>query len=159
MSRFTPLLVSLAFMPFDSPSHGDWQKAKAEVEAFRGKVIRLADYLKRQGIEAEPDEGTAWLALETEDKKLFPIVKDSGSRPFYRDPRLLGRPMEIRGRLLPGSGLLQIYQAQSLKEGKLHEVYYWCDVCAIKRYSLEKTGICECCGGPMELREVPAAPR
>ena len=39
-----------------------------------------------------------------------------------------------------------------LREGKLHEVYYWCDICSIRRG--EKM-TCECCGGPMELREEP----
>jgi len=33
-------------------------------------------------------------------------------------------------------------------------VYYWCETCAIRRDYPEK-GVCECCGGPMELREVP----
>jgi hypothetical protein len=75
---------------------------------------------------------------------------------FFTDKRLLNRPMQLQGRVVPGTPLLQLTQVQSLKDGKLHDVYYWCDVCAIRRSSLEKTGICECCGGPMELKEVPA---
>ena len=43
-------------------------------------------------------------------------------------------------------------RVQSLIKGVPHEVYYWCDVCAIRRG--EKM-ICECCNGPMELVEQP----
>ncbi len=32
-----------------------------------------------------------------------------------------------------------------------HDIYYWCDICAIKRFEKKE---CECCGAPMELREV-----
>jgi hypothetical protein len=42
----------------------------------------------------------------------------------------------------------------SYKDGKLHDVYYWCDICSIRGSELHA---CDCCGGPMELREVPAA--
>jgi rRNA maturation endonuclease Nob1 len=45
-----------------------------------------------------------------------------------------------------------VLQAHSLVKGQLHEVYYWCDICSIKRFEKK---ICECCGGPMERREEP----
>ena len=60
--------------------------------------------------------------------------------------------MRLTGRLLTGSTLLQVTTVNSVKNGEPQEIYYWCDICSIKRG--EKT-ICECCGGPMELRETP----
>jgi hypothetical protein len=60
--------------------------------------------------------------------------------------------MRLTGRLLPGSQLLQVLEARSIHKGKLFEVYYWCDICSIRRG--EKM-ICECCGGPMDLKEEP----
>jgi hypothetical protein len=60
--------------------------------------------------------------------------------------------MRLTGRLLPGSQVLQVKAVHSLRGGKLHEVYYWCDVCSIRRGEKD---VCECCGGPMELREEP----
>ena len=50
------------------------------------------------------------------------------------------------------SDILQVINVHSYKDGKLHEVYYWCDVCTIRGY---EAGICDCCGGPVERREVP----
>jgi hypothetical protein len=47
---------------------------------------------------------------------------------------------------------LRVMAVRSLRNGKLHDVYYWCDICAIRR---NEKMICECCGGPMELTEEP----
>jgi len=57
------------------------------------------------------------------------------------------------GRLLPGSQLLQVVEVHSYDpKNELQEVYYWCDICTIKRFEKK---ICDCCGAPMELREEP----
>jgi hypothetical protein len=45
-----------------------------------------------------------------------------------------------------------VASVNSIVKGELCEVYYWCDICSIRRG--EKM-VCECCGGPMELHEVP----
>ena len=126
---------------------------KPKPEIFRGQVVPLADVLKKDKIDLDPDAKPHWLALQTDDGKVYPLVKDEGARPFFRDPRLLKRPMSIQGRLVAGSSLLQVFQVQSVKDGKLHEVFYWCEICAIRRHSHDEKGICDCCGGPMELRE------
>lgn len=142
-------LIVLAMPTSDAPKN---KPGTVKSELFVGKVIPLADLLKKFGSELDPDAAPHWLALETKEGKLYPIIKDAGGRTFYRDPKLHHRPMQVHGRLLPGSQLLQVLQVHSLKDGKPHEVYYWCEICSIKRHALDKQ--CECCGGPMELREV-----
>ncbi|MCS6850593.1 MAG: hypothetical protein NZ700_05425 [Gemmataceae bacterium] len=133
--------VMLAAAPGDPP-----------LQTFTGKVVRLAEWVEKHGGKLDADAAPVWLALATDDGRLYPLVKDAGSRMFFTDPALLNRPMRLTGRLLPGSPLLQVLQVHSIVRGQVHEVYYWCDICAIKRF--EKMA-CECCGGPMELREVP----
>lgn len=120
---------------------------------YRGKVVSLADAVAKHGIKLDAD-APAMLALVAEDGKILPILKDAGARMFYQDVRLRNRPMRLTGRLVPGSNLLQVINVHSEKQGKLHDVYYWCDICTIRNYQLV---ICDCCGGPMELREVPVA--
>jgi hypothetical protein len=71
---------------------------------------------------------------------------------FFLDRALHNRPMRLMGRLVPGSQLLRVMAVYSLIKGKPHEVYYWCDICSIRR---NEKMICECCGAPMELREDP----
>lgn len=117
-----------------------------------GKVRPLADLVGQLGSKLDADAVPFHVALVTEDGKIYPLIKDAGGRLFFLDKRLLDRPMRLGGKLLPGSQLLQVLEVQSLVKGVPHHVFYWCDICSIKRY--EKM-ICECCGGPMDLKEEP----
>jgi hypothetical protein len=123
-----------------------------KAEPFTGKVVPLADVLAKDGVKLDPDAAPAWLALEGDDGKTYPLVKDDGSRMFFKDAALLGRPVQLTGRLVPRAHLLQVVQVHSLVKGRPHELFYWCDVCSIRR---SEKMICECCGGPMYLREEP----
>ena len=98
------------------------------------------------------DAAPYWLALVSDDGKVYPLVKDSASRLFFLDKALLNRPMRLLGRLLPGSQMLRVMAVHSVVKGVPHEVYYWCDICSIRR---QEAGTCECCGAPMVLKEEP----
>jgi len=133
-------------------SRGQDGPAASKNESFDGKVVALAEVLKRSGIKLDGDAAPHWLALVTPAGKIHPLIKDDGSRMFFKDARLLDRPMRLTGRLIAGTDLLQVVNVQSYQKGQLQEVYYWCDICSIRGFELEK---CACCGGPMILREVP----
>jgi hypothetical protein len=121
-----------------------------KTEFFNGKVVPLASYLEKQGIKADADANGR--ALVTDDGKVYILVKDDGTRMFFKDNTLLDRPMRLTGRLVPNSTLLQAVAVHSYHKGQLHEVFYWCDTCAIR--TLEP-GDCACCSAKLELREVP----
>lgn len=130
-----------------------WAGKPAEkIEAFRGKVVPLAELLAKGGGKLDADAAPYWLVLQGDDGKVYPLVKDNGSRLFFLDKALLNRSMQLTGKLVPGSTVLRVNVVNSLHKGSLYEVYYWCDVCAIKR---PEKMICECCSGPMELKEDP----
>ena len=139
-----PFLVGAASGQRPGPAAG--------LSQFEGKVVPLADLVARAGGKLDADAAPHWLALVSTDGKAYPLVKDDGSRLFFKDRALLNRPMRLTGRLLPGSQLLRVLAVHSLIKGVPHEVYYWCDTCAIRR---GEKNVCECCGGPMELREEP----
>jgi hypothetical protein len=128
------------------------KSSPGKTDYFKGEVVPLADLVARAGSRLDPDAGPHWLALVSDDGKVYPLVKDSGSRMFFKDPALLHRPMRLTGRLLPGSQVLQVVAVNSSVKGELHEVYYWCDVCSIRR---SEKDVCECCGAPMVLHEDP----
>jgi hypothetical protein len=90
------------------------------------------------------------LVFQADDGKEWFLFKNGGSRMFYMDPALLHRSMRLTVRPLPGSQIVRMLTVRSVIKGKAHEVYYWCDICSIKR---SEKNLCECCGGPMELRE------
>jgi hypothetical protein len=127
---------------------GAADKTPAKTDYYKGKVVPLADLVAKAGSRLDPDAEPHWLALVAEDGKVYPLVKDSGSRMFFKDPALLKRPMRLTGRLLPDSQLLRVTAVHSYVKGELHEVYYWCDVCSIRR---SEKNVCDCCGGPMHL--------
>ncbi len=153
MTRIVSILLLLCSASWACAEEPRGKELK--LETFRGKVVPLADLLKKQGVELDPDAAATWFALQTDDGKLYPLVKDNISRLFFTDKAMLNRPMQLEGRILPGTQFLQAVKVLSLKDGKPHEVYYWCEICAIRRLSLEKSGVCECCGGQMDRRELP----
>jgi hypothetical protein len=145
--------IALALMNLHSQARTNPPTAAAKNSYFKGKVVRLAGLVEKLGSRLDPDAAQQWLALATEDGKVYPLIKDDGSRMFFKDDRLLNRSVRLTGRFLPGSQLLQVVEVHSYNsKGELCEVYYWCDICSIKRFENKK---CDCCGGPMELREVP----
>lgn len=121
-----------------------------KTQTFTGKVVPMAAMLEKFGAKLDVEAAPQWLALVADDGKVYPLIKDAGARMFFKDASLLNRPMRLTGRLFGDTRLLQVFQVHSLVKGEVHEVYYWCDICAIKRFEKMQ---CECCGGPMELRE------
>jgi hypothetical protein len=153
LSRRALLCLATAFMLCPLLAWADKPKEEvAKVETFTGKVVPLADLVAKTGAKLDPDAAPQSLVLVTEDNKVYTLVKDGGGRLFFKDPGLHNRPMRVTGKLLPGSQILQVTLAQSLVKGELHEIYYWCDICSIRR---SEKMICECCGGPMERHEEP----
>jgi hypothetical protein len=121
-------------------------------QEFKGKVVPLASILKKAGSTLDPDAAKHWVALVAEDGQIYPLIKEDRSRMFFQEPKTQDRPMIITGRLIGATHLLQVLDVKSVRDNKLHEIFYWCDICAIRRNS---GGVCECCGGLMELRELP----
>jgi hypothetical protein len=148
------LALVVAFVLATTPAWLSSQEKKAseKLDYYKGEVIPFAEYLKKLGSKIDADAAPAWMVLVADDGKAYPLLKDTGSRMFFQDPALLRRPMRLTGRLVPGTGVLQVINVHSYKNGKLHGVYYWCDICSIRGY---EAGICDCCGGPVERREEP----
>jgi hypothetical protein len=65
---------------------------------------------------------------------------------------LQGRAVQITGRRATGSQLFQVTAVHTIKNGKLHDVYYWCENCQLQS---NEPGPCKCCGGETTLTEVP----
>jgi hypothetical protein len=144
------IAVGVAFAPLLVLSAAD--PAPVKTAHYKGKVVPLASLLEKIGSKIDPDAAPHWLALVTDDGKIYPLIKDDGARMFFNDAKLQNRAMRLTGRLFKDTHLLQILDVHSYVKGKLHEVYYWCDICSIRRRQKQ---ICDCCGGPMELKEVP----
>jgi hypothetical protein len=129
------------------------QQPAAKTQYYSGKVVPLASLLEKHGAKLDEDAAAQWMALVTDDGKIYPLIKDDGSRMFFKDKKLLERPMRLTARLVPGSQLLQVVNVHSYVKGQLYDVYYWCDTCSIRAYEFTN---CACCGDIMVFREEPA---
>lgn len=137
--------------PPPDPADAKVISPKATTQRVRGQVVWMAEALKRKyGIAVDADVQNSQVALETEVGKLLPIVKDARGRAFHKDERWRGIEMELEVRRYEGSPLIQIIRTYTLHEGRPFLLDYWCDICAIPMYELKE---CECCQGPIRIRE------
>jgi hypothetical protein len=141
------LLLSLSPLLAAPPA-----KHPTKTADYDGKVVPLATVLDKLGVPLDKDAAPYSLVLVADDGKVYPLVKDDGGRLFFKDERLLNRRMRLTARLLPEVGMLQVVQVHSYVNGELCDLYYWCDVCSIRR---GQKGTCDCCQGPLLLREEP----
>ncbi len=125
--------------------------APERAQAIDGKVVPLADALKKLGV--KPDADTAGVALVTADGTVFTLVKEEKTRLLFLDKQLHNRDVRLTAKVLPGTRVLSVERVQTLKDGKAFNVDYWCDQCQLE--SVEP-GPCKCCGGETVLRELPA---
>jgi len=116
----------------------------------RGEVVCLAEEVQRlHGVQIPPVHEHL-IGIRAEDGRLFTLLKTSTSAFLFTDSRFRGRSLVLTGRTFPPSGLLEVTRTDWIREGKVYEVYYWCEVCSIRTMD---PGPCACCQGPVELRE------
>ncbi len=159
LSAFAALL--LIFSPLldaergNKPSGEPLDAKPAVTRTFEGQVRPLAEIVKDHSVAPDEDALLVGRVFETKDGKVFSLVKDAASRKLFLDDRLLGRPLQITATQIPGTQMLVVRQVQSIKNGLLHDVDYWCEQCQL---SATEPGNCRCCGNPVELRELPVLP-
>jgi hypothetical protein len=124
---------------------------KPQAMTFHGQVYPTNVALKKLGILADDD--TEGITLVVDDGQLFTIIKDDQSRMLYLDPDLHNRKLCLTAVKIPNTQMLQIKKVQTLKDGKLYNVDYWCDRCQL---AATQPGRCICCGEVVFRRELPA---
>ena len=146
------LALSIALSPWLVAGFVSSDAPKKDTKEIAGKVVTLAGLLDKFGAKLDKDAAPFALALVADDGQVYPLIKDTSSRMFFKDAKLLDRPMRITGRLFGDTKMLQVLSVRSVVGGKVHEPYYWCDICKIKRF---EPNACDCCGAALEFREDP----
>lgn len=121
---------------------------------LRGRVVCLTEELDKL-YQVLPDCGTRGhvYSLKTGDGKMHPFLPTETSAAVWMDERYRGRDLQVAARAFPQTDFIEVIKLQSWRGGKLYDLYYYCDVCAITAF---KPGPCECCQEPVEFRETPA---
>ena len=91
-------------------------------------------------------------SLSTLEGKIYPFLPKDAKTAMFQDPRVRQRLLQIKGRLT-STKALEIIKIQSINGGRLHDLYYRCEVCHITAFD---PGPCWCCQDDFEFRETLA---
>lgn len=121
----------------DAPAQTSATNAGPLIE-LRGKVVKLTG-------------ATNAVGFKTEAGQVYPLARNQKSEALFTDTNLATKLLIVKGRVERGTGAFEITaNLHSWRDGKQHEIYYWCDICAIKT---SEPGLCMCCRDPMKLVE------
>ena len=119
---------------------------------LRGRVVCLAEEMHRLHDVPLPTNHEHLWGLQASDRMLYTLLRGKYSDAIFLDERVRQKELLIKARLFPNTQLLEITNLRSIKDGVVQDLYYYCDICAIKGVSPET---CACCQGPVELVEKP----
>ncbi|HEY6402038.1 MAG TPA: hypothetical protein VI479_11555 [Blastocatellia bacterium] len=149
--------VGMFSVPAPAPDEvKDGVKASGETQilSLRGKAGCVTEeFQKPYQITPDCEKRGHFYALKTADGKFYPFLPVDTAAAVWMDERVRERDLQITARIFPATDFIEAIKFQSWREGKLHDIYYFCDVCNI---SSHKPGPCECCQEPFEFRETPA---
>ena len=98
------------------------------------------------------DPQTVRFVFKTATGKAYDFLPTDLSTAIFTDSRVRARELQLTANLYP-EDRLEIIKVQSIREEKLYDLYYFCEVCNITAYA---PGPCTCCREEMEFRETPA---
>ena len=138
------LLMSGATPPTEDP--------KIEEVELKGTVVCLAEEMHTHyNVELFKTHEHLY-GVKTEGGKYYTLLRTSLAEALFVDERLHGKDLIINGRVFPKTQLLEITRFVSIKDGVVHELYYYCDTCYIRTVA---PGDCDCCQAPVVLIERP----
>lgn len=127
----------------------------ASIVALRGRITCLTETLAQtHKLTPECDTRGHVYALKTDEGTFHPLLPTNSSAAVWMDWRFRTRELQLTVRRFPATDFVEVVKFQSWVGNKLHDLYYYCDTCAI---TANKPGPCDCCQAPVEFRETPAA--
>ena len=134
-----------------SGTPGDSSDRGGDVE-LRGHVVCIPEEMNRL-YGADLPTGHAHLyGFKTAEGAIFTLLRTKNSEALFADERVRAKELIIRGRLFPGTSIFDATPLRTVRDGKIYDLYYWCDICAIKTVV---PGECMCCQKEVELMETP----
>ncbi len=152
MRRFALTLAIFTLMTSGMATASEDGASSIEGEVtLKGRIVCLSssDPSGSQQVECGSED---LFALSTPEGKVYRFLTEDAKTAMFQDPRVRQRLLQIRGRLT-STNELEIIKIQSLLEGRLHDLYYRCEVCHITAFD---PGPCWCCQDDFEFRETPA---
>ena len=139
------LLLVFLFATSSLSAHDEKRSASVTNSTVENGALILKGKVIKSSI------GTNAVSFQTERGEVYPLVRNQNSEALFVETNLVGKMLVVKGRLQPAMRTLEITaNLHSWRDGKQHEIYYYCDICAIKT---SEPGLCMCCREPMKLVE------
>ena len=120
---------------------------------LRGKMVCLSEEMQRLYAANVPEKHQHDYGFRTESGAFYSLVRTPLSEALLTDTNLHSKNLVLKGRTFPKSQLFEVTgNLHSIRDGKLNELYYYCDICSIKG---SVPGPCLCCREPVHLVEEP----
>lgn len=131
-------LLILSLIP-GATADSESRKSTKRSERFEGRVEQ------KRGADTN-------LVFKTTTGKNYLLKRDEMSESLFLDTNLWSKKLVITGRIQ--NEVLEVTgNLHSIKNGKLHELFYYCDICSI---TSSYPGLCQCCREPSVLVEEPS---
>ena len=124
--------------------------ATAKGIQIRGHLVCLSEAMHDLYRADLPARHEHLYGFETGDGVFYTLLRTNLSEALFVDKRLHLKTLIITGRTFPKTHLLEAIRLQSFHDGVVHDLYYYCDTCAIRAAA---PGDCVCCQAPVELVE------
>jgi len=144
------LLCAIVLSPPADARHG--QNLEADTLAvIRGRVVCLDESNRPADALFGCDNPASRYGILDNGSKLYKFDPMKPSTAVFTDARVRARELQITARI-DSKRQLELIKLQSIKEGNLYDIYYFCEICNIRAYT---PGPCPCCRNELEFRETP----
>lgn len=149
------LLLMLAFAMSGATPAGPGAPPKPKEIELRGKIVCLAEEMHTHyNVELFGNHEHLY-GIKTGDSEYYTLLRTALSEALFVDNRLHEKTLILIGRVFPKTQLLEVIRFASIRDGVVHELYYYCDTCYIRTVA---PGNCDCCQAPVVLIEKPQSP-
>ncbi len=139
---------------FATYQHPATSSNEAQTVALRGRIVCITEEYKRlYNVAADCANRGHVYALKSKDNKINPILPTDSAAAIILDEKIRSRELQITARVFPESAFIEVIRLQSFRNDRLHNLFYFCQVCNIRTH---KPGPCDCCQEPVEFREIAA---
>jgi hypothetical protein len=156
LSFGVPLLLALhTAESADTPTARENAKGnnqEPEQVTLQGNVVCLPEEMHKLYQAPLPTNHEHVYGFKTADGTFFTLLRGKFSEALFLDEKLRTKQLLVKGRVFPQTRILEVSNIKTVRDGVVHDAYYYCAVCEIFAVA---PGICECCQGPTELVEKP----
>lgn len=145
-----PFLIILSLLMSGATPPTEEQKPE-EIE-LQGNIVCLAEEMHTHyNVELFKTHPHLY-GVKTTKGKYYTLLRTSLAEALFVDRQLHEKDLLLNGRVFPNTQLLEVTRFFSIKDGVVHELYYYCDTCYIRAVA---PGDCDCCQAPVVRIEKP----